>query len=142
MLVYIIFVLISVIADNSMQKWYHTQRTRFSKLREGQPKTTSQKRSGAGLSSGDEEDLVHGEEASESDTDRDKFIRRVFGFLRPHIRRHKKDTPASVSISLKLNSNRTLLQTIVSQFNFHIYLILLPIFVFAVYGQVGHGRDG
>ncbi|KAF3855700.1 hypothetical protein F7725_016423, partial [Dissostichus mawsoni] len=35
------------------------------------------------------------EEASENDSDRDKFIRRVFGFLKPHIRRHKKDTPAS-----------------------------------------------
>lgn len=27
-----------------------------------------------------------------------------FGFLKPHIRHHKKDTPASGSISLKLNS--------------------------------------
>ncbi|KAI9546654.1 hypothetical protein NQZ68_024552 [Dissostichus eleginoides] len=39
--------------------------------------------------------MILAEEASENDSDRDKFIRRVFGFLKPHIRRHKKDTPAS-----------------------------------------------
>ncbi|KAI9536946.1 hypothetical protein NQZ68_029074 [Dissostichus eleginoides] len=80
---------------HSIQKWYHTQRTRFSKLREGQPKKKSQKRFGDGLSSGDEE-------ASENDSDRDKFIRRVFGFMKPHIRRHKKDTPASFKDKLAL----------------------------------------
>ncbi|XP_041374261.1 uncharacterized protein LOC121387305 [Gigantopelta aegis] len=80
---------------DSIQKWYNTQRTRFSKLREGQPKKKSQKRSGDGVSSGDEEDPILAEEASENDSDRDKFIRRVFGFLKPHIRRYKKDTPAS-----------------------------------------------
>ena len=61
----------------------------------------SQKRSGDGLSSGEDEDPIHAE-ASEEDSDGDRFIRRVFWFLKPHIRRHKKDTPASVSIySLK-----------------------------------------
>jgi hypothetical protein len=75
------------------------------------------KRSGDGLSSGDEEDPILAEEASENDSDRDKFVRRVFGFLQPHIRRHKKDTPASVSISLKLNSNWTLLKI----FNFQYF---------------------
>ena len=69
-------------------------------LREGQPKKKPQKRSGDGLVSGDEEDPTI---ASENDSDRDRFIRRIFGFLKPHIRRHKKDTPASVSVSLKLN---------------------------------------
>lgn len=54
------------------------------------------------MSSGDEEDPILVEEASENDSDHDRFIRRVFGFLKPHIRRHKKDTPASVSISFKL----------------------------------------
>lgn len=71
----------------------------------GPTKKTSQKRSGDGLSSGDEEDPILAEEASENDSDRDKFVRRVFGFLKLHIRHHKKDTPASVSISLKLNLN-------------------------------------
>ncbi|PIK52574.1 hypothetical protein BSL78_10516 [Apostichopus japonicus] len=87
---------------DSIQKWYRTQRTRFSKLREGQPKNKSQKRSGDGLSSGEEEDPILTEEASENDSDRDKFIRRVFGFLKPHIRRHKKDTPASFKDKLAL----------------------------------------
>ena len=72
-------------------------------LREGQPKKKPQKRSGDGLVSGDEEDPTIAEEASENDSDRDRLIRRIFGFLKPHIRRHKKDTPASVSVSLKLN---------------------------------------
>ncbi|KAL3048018.1 hypothetical protein OYC64_006741 [Pagothenia borchgrevinki] len=85
---------------HSILKWYHTQRTRFSKLREGQPKKKSQKRSGDGLSSGDEEDPILAEEASEND--RDKFIRRVFGFLKPHIRRHNKETPASFKDKLAL----------------------------------------
>ncbi|XP_033946341.1 claspin-like isoform X1 [Pseudochaenichthys georgianus] len=84
---------------HSIQKWYHTQRTRFSKLREGQPKKKSQKRFGYSLSSGDEEDPIL---ASENDSDRDKFIRRVFGFMKPHIRRHKKDTPASFKDKLAL----------------------------------------
>ncbi|KAF3835794.1 hypothetical protein F7725_028352 [Dissostichus mawsoni] len=79
-----------------------TQRTRFSKLREGQPKKKSQKRSGDGLSSGDEEDPILAEEATENDSDRDKFIRRVFGFLKPHIRRHNKETPASFKDKLAL----------------------------------------
>ncbi|CAC5411211.1 unnamed protein product [Mytilus coruscus] len=35
-------------------------------------------------------------------SDRDKFIRRIFGFLKPHIRRHKKDTPASFKDKLAL----------------------------------------
>ncbi|KAK1903017.1 Bifunctional pinoresinol-lariciresinol reductase 1, partial [Dissostichus eleginoides] len=87
---------------HSIQKWYHIQRTRFSKLREGQPKKKSQKRSGDGLSSGDEEVPILAEEASENDSDRDKFIRRVFGFMKPHIRRHKKDTPASFKDKLAL----------------------------------------
>ncbi|KAF3853839.1 hypothetical protein F7725_014527 [Dissostichus mawsoni] len=87
---------------HSIQKWYHTQRTRFSKLREGQPKKKSQKRSGDGLSSGDEEDPILAEEARENDSDRDKFIRQVFGFMKPHIRRHKKDTPASFKDTLAL----------------------------------------
>ncbi|KAK1881762.1 DNA mismatch repair protein MSH3 [Dissostichus eleginoides] len=87
---------------HSIQKWYHTQRTRFSKLREGQPKKKSHKRSGDGLSSGDEEDPILAEEASENDSDRDKFIRQVFGFMKPHIRRHKKDTPASFKDTLAL----------------------------------------
>ncbi|KAL3062596.1 hypothetical protein OYC64_002410 [Pagothenia borchgrevinki] len=87
---------------HSIQKWYHTQRTRFSKLREGQPKKKSQKRFGDGLSSGDEEDPILAEVASENDSDRDKFIRRVFGFMKPHIRRHKKDTPASFKDKLAL----------------------------------------
>lgn len=64
----------------------------------------SQRRSGDGWSSGDEEDTVVTEEASENDNDRDRFIRRIFRFLKPHIRRHKKDTPVSVSIPLKLES--------------------------------------
>ena len=98
-----VIVLISVIADDSIQRWYHTQRTRFSKLREGQPNKKSQHRSGDGLSSGEEEDPNPTEEASENDSDRDRFIRRVFGFLKPHIRRHKKDTPASVSILQNLH---------------------------------------
>ncbi|KAI9515845.1 hypothetical protein NQZ68_022201 [Dissostichus eleginoides] len=85
------------VENHSILKWYHTQRTQFLKLREGQPKKKSQKRSGDGLSSGYEEDPILAEEASENDSDRDKFIRRVFGFLKPHIRRHKKDTPASLS---------------------------------------------
>ncbi|KAI9542577.1 hypothetical protein NQZ68_019261 [Dissostichus eleginoides] len=87
---------------HSILKWYHTQRTRFSKLREGQPKKKSQKRSGDGLSSGDEEDPILAEEASENDSDREKFIRRVFGFLKPHIRRHNKETPASFKDKLAL----------------------------------------
>ncbi|KAI9536425.1 hypothetical protein NQZ68_033684 [Dissostichus eleginoides] len=86
----------------SILKWYHTQRTRFSKLREGQPKKKSQMRSGDGLSSGDEEDPILAEEASENDSDRDKFIRRVFGFLKPHIRHHNKETPASFKDKLAL----------------------------------------
>ncbi|KAF3842484.1 hypothetical protein F7725_024435 [Dissostichus mawsoni] len=80
----------------------HPLRTRFSKLREGQPKKKSQKRSGDGLSSGDEEDPSLAEEASENDSDRNKFIRQLFGFLKPHIRRHKKDTPASFKDKLAL----------------------------------------
>ncbi|KAK1905104.1 Nodulin-22 [Dissostichus eleginoides] len=79
---------------HSILKWYHTQRTRFSKLREGQPKKKSQKRS--------EEDPSLAEEASENDSDRDKFIRQLFGILKPHIRRHKKDTPASFKDKLAL----------------------------------------
>ncbi|XP_041362827.1 thyroid hormone receptor-associated protein 3-like [Gigantopelta aegis] len=90
------------VRDDSIQKWYHTQRTRFSKLREGQPKKKSQKRSGDGVSSGDEEDPILAEETSENDSDRDKFIRRVFGFLKPHLRRYKKDTPASFKDKLAL----------------------------------------
>lgn len=97
--------MISVIADDSFQKWYHTQRTRFSKLRDGQPKKKFQKRSGGGLSSGEEKDPILAEGTSENDNDRDKLIRRVFGFLKPQIRGNKKDKPASVSVSLKSNSN-------------------------------------
>ncbi|KAI9541852.1 hypothetical protein NQZ68_026314 [Dissostichus eleginoides] len=92
----------SLQANHSILKWYHTQKTRFSKLWEGQPKKKSQKRSGDGLSSGDEEDPILAEEASENDSDRDKFIRRVFGFMKPHVRRHKKDTPASFKDKLAL----------------------------------------
>ncbi|KAF3837946.1 hypothetical protein F7725_009714 [Dissostichus mawsoni] len=91
--------------DHSILKWYHTQRTRFLKLLEGQPKKKSQKRSGDGLSSGYEEDPILAEEASENDSDRDKFIRRVFGFLKPHIRRHKKDTPASLTDGPEVNGH-------------------------------------
>ncbi|XP_033930657.1 uncharacterized protein [Pseudochaenichthys georgianus] len=87
---------------HSILKWYQTQRTRFSKLREGRPKKKSQKRSGDGLSSSDEEDPILAEEASENDSDRDKFIRRVFGFLKPHVRRHNKETPASFKDKLAL----------------------------------------
>ncbi|XP_034093372.1 uncharacterized protein LOC117560565 [Gymnodraco acuticeps] len=87
---------------HSILKWYQTQRTRFSKLREGQPKKKSQKRSGDGLSSSDEEDPILAEEASENDSDRDKFIRQVFGFLKPHIRRHNKEIPASFKDKLAL----------------------------------------
>ncbi|KAK1904599.1 E3 ubiquitin-protein ligase rnf213-alpha [Dissostichus eleginoides] len=90
---------------HSILKWYHTQRTQFLKLREGQPKKKSQKRSGDGLSSGYEEDPILAEEASENDSDRDKFIRRVFGFLKPHIRRHKKDTPASLTDGPEVNGH-------------------------------------
>ncbi|KAF3842836.1 hypothetical protein F7725_001685 [Dissostichus mawsoni] len=68
----------------------------------GPTKKKSQKRSGDGLSSGDEEHPILAEEASENDSDRDKFIRRVFGFMKPHIRRHKKDTPASFKEKLAL----------------------------------------
>ncbi|VDH96134.1 Hypothetical predicted protein [Mytilus galloprovincialis] len=89
----------------AIQKWYQTQRTRFSKLREGQPKHKSTKRSGDGFSSGDDEDPIPQGEVSENDSDRDKFIRRIFAFLRPHIKRHKKDTPASVSVLYKYTSN-------------------------------------
>ncbi|XP_071063116.1 uncharacterized protein [Pseudochaenichthys georgianus] len=60
------------------------------------------KRSGDGLSSSDEEDPILAEEASENDSDRDKFIRRVFGFLKPHIRRHNKEIPASFKDKLAL----------------------------------------
>ena len=83
-------------ADNTIQRWYLTQRTRFSKLGEGQPIKKSTARSGDGLSA-DESEVI-GVEVSENDSDRDKFIRAIFGFLKPHIRRCKKDTPASVSI--------------------------------------------
>ena len=90
------------ITDDTIQKWYHTQRTRFSKLREGQMRSRVPRRSGAGLSSGEEDDDGVGFEYSELDSDRDRFIRRVFGFLKPHIKRHKKDTPASVSTSINV----------------------------------------
>ncbi|XP_071058452.1 uncharacterized protein [Pseudochaenichthys georgianus] len=50
----------------------------------------------------DEEDPILAEEASENDSDRNKFIRRVFGFLKPHIRRHNKETPASFKDKLAL----------------------------------------
>ena len=69
------------------------------------PRRNPRRGSSDGLSSGDEEDPILAEEASENDSDCDKFIHRIFGFLKPHIRRHKKDTPASVSISLKLDSD-------------------------------------
>ncbi|KAK5894202.1 hypothetical protein CesoFtcFv8_010916 [Champsocephalus esox] len=97
---------------HSILKWYQTQRTRFSKLREGQPKKKSQKRSGDGLSSSDEEDPILAEEASENDSDRDKFIRRVFGFLKPHIRRHNKEIPASFKDKLALAETDRLVQFI------------------------------
>ncbi|VDI67259.1 Hypothetical predicted protein [Mytilus galloprovincialis] len=70
----------------AIQKWYQTQRTRFSKLREGQPKHKSTKRSDDGFSSCDDEDPIPQGEGSENDSDRDKFIRRIFAFLRPHIK--------------------------------------------------------
>ncbi|VDH98342.1 Hypothetical predicted protein [Mytilus galloprovincialis] len=60
--------------DAAIQKWYQTQRTRFSRLREGQPKHKSTKRSGDGFSSGDDEDQIPQGEVSENDSDRDKFI--------------------------------------------------------------------
>ena len=88
------------ITDESIKKWYHTQRTRFSKLREGQMTSRVAHCSGAGLSSGEEEDAGVGFEYSVLDTDRDRFIHRVFRFLKPHIKRHKKDTPASVSTDI------------------------------------------
>ena len=87
----------------------------FLKLREGQPKRKAQKRSDDGLSSDEEEDHILTEEASENDSDRDKFIRRIFAFLKPHIRRQKKDTPASVSTCLQPDSNSIRLPKILIQ---------------------------
>ena len=114
-------------------KWYHTQRTRFTKLREGQSIRKSHKRSGDDVSSGDEEDPILVEEVSENDSDHDRFIGRVFGFLKPQIKRHKRDTPASVSMplkfKLKLIFKLSISQLFASKYNLQSYFLFSFLFL-------------